>query len=112
MSERNVFAYHDGAGTAYADPVAVYRRFMEAVGGDPDPLLKAAQRPAPGAAEDPGGLLRRLDAERLLALAARAALPMRPFDPATGEGATDEDCLAALYAWMEWLEGNAARAAS
>jgi hypothetical protein len=112
MSDRNVFTYHDGAGQVFADPVAVYRRFMEAVGGDPDPLLQAAQRPQDGAPEEPGALLRRLDAERQLADAARTALPMRPFDPATGEGATDEDCLAALYAWMEWLEGNARRAAS
>jgi hypothetical protein len=112
MSDRNVFSYHDGAGQAFADPLAVYRRFMRATEGDPDPLLRAAQRPADGAAEEPGALLRRLDAEARLAEAARVALPMRPFDPATGEGATDEDCLGALYAWLEWLEGNAGGAAS
>lgn len=112
MNAKAVFRYHDGRGEVWADPLAVYRRFVTALGGNPDPVLEAARAPGPGKGETPGDLLRRLDAERQLAEAARQALPMQPFDPATGEGATDSDCLAALYAWLEWLEGNAPRAAS
>jgi hypothetical protein len=115
--DTKIFRYNDGSADVYADPVAVYRRFMEATEGDPDPLLKAAQRPDPGPdgtppREEPGALLHRLDAERQLVEAARVALPMKPFDPTTGGGATDEQCLAALYAWLSHLEGGGRGAAS
>jgi hypothetical protein len=113
-TEKKIFRYFDGRGDAHADPLAVYRSFMECFDGDPDPVLKAARggRRPEGEPEPPAEKLSRLRAEAELARAAQVCLEMVPFDRATGEGATEEDCLRALYSWLEWLEGNAGPAAS
>jgi hypothetical protein len=113
QQKRNIFKYFDGKQDAYADPLAVYRGFMGYFSGDPDPVLQAARaKPRPdGTPEPPADRMARLEAERDLAACARECLDMAPWDRTTGEGATEEDCLKALYAWLEWLEGNAGTAA-
>lgn len=107
--ERRVYRRHADGREYYADPLAVHRAFVQALDGDPDSVLQAAQRPAQGV-EEPTRLLQRLEAERRIAEAGRTALGLQPFDAATGRGTTDAEALEAAYDFLEWLEGNAARA--
>ena len=105
---RDVFKFHDGTGDAHADPLAVYRRFVAALDGDPDPVLEAARNDG----ADPGALLARLDAQGKLAAASRAAFGLPGVDRATGQGVTDGAALETLYDFLRWLEGNGRGAAS
>lgn len=101
--ERRVFAYHDGAGTVHGDPLAIWRRMLAAFDGDLDVVLEQARHDQAAVWAPAMGRLVE---------AVRDVFAMRPFDPATGQGATDEDCLAALRAWQGWLAKKKATAAS
>lgn len=101
--ERKVFAYFDGARTVYADPLQVLRRWVLFFDGDPNPTHEAMYSDEP---------MVRLPAQERVVAGVRAAFDMAPFDPATGAGATDADCLAALRAWEDWLAAKKAPAAS
>jgi hypothetical protein len=106
--DRNVFKYQDGGRDVYADPLVVYRSFVGALGGDPEPYLAAARNES----REPADFMSRLEAEGKLAEASRVAFGLPAFDPGTGEGATEAFCLDTLYSFLEWLEGNAGRAGS
>jgi len=102
-AERRVFRYFNGAAEAYGDPVRVYRRLLTALGGDLDVVLEHTRHPS---VEVSGPALERL------ADAARFAFDLAPFDPATGAGATEPDCLAAVESWAAWMRAKKGRAAS
>jgi hypothetical protein len=99
MNQR-IFTYTRNGIALHADPVAVHRAFTRALGGDPEPTLKAAC--AEG--DSPADRLRRLDAEEKLAAAARTAFDLPAFDPATGQGCMEDECLDVLWDWLAWLQ--------
>lgn len=98
-----VFSYCNGAEDVYADPLAVYRKLFAALDGDPDAVLGKA------AHEDPAV---HLPARGQLSEAVRKAFDMAPFDAKTGAGATESDCLAAVWSFCHWLEERKKKAAS
>jgi hypothetical protein len=102
-AERQVFAYFNGLATVYGDPMRVLRAMLAAFDGDPNPTIEQMDSPEP--------TLWVPAAERMVA-AVREVFGMAPFDPATGQGATDADCLAALQAWQGWMAAKKAPAAS
>jgi len=77
--------YHDGERERYGDSAHIERALYMALGADFTATLDAAEK---GNAEAVGAVC---DACRL-------AFEMRPFDLATGEGATEPECFAALAA--------------
>lgn len=102
-SQRRVFRYFNGVADVYGDPVAIYRQLLGAFGGDLDLIVENSLHPAPEVSAPAIGRL--VDA-------VRSAFSMVPFDPATGEGATEPDCLAALDQWRGWIQEKKSRAAS
>ncbi len=106
--ERDGVFRHDYRGRAtYYDGTGVLGELWLALGGDPSTLLAAAQPPAPDSPpETPEAACRRHQAARLLVEGARRAFALPLFDPATGEGATAEQCLAVLDAWLNWMENR------
>lgn len=101
--ERKVFSYWNGVATVHGDPLLIYRRFLKGLDGDPNPVLEQMGH------EEPGVWVPAV--ERLMPVL-REAFDMAPFDPATGQGATEGDCLAALAAWQAWMQAKKERAAS
>jgi hypothetical protein len=103
-SERAVFGpYFNGERLVYADPLAVYRALTHELDGEPNKHLenlKAAEEPVQFAAK-----------ERVL-VAARKALGMVPFDDATGKGSLEQDVMAALTAYTEWMEKKSSNTGS
>lgn len=98
--DRRIFSYQYRGRPQFGDPLAVDRRLRGALGADADDVLRQANSPDPAIA-DPAG-------ERLMD-AVRHALQLPPFDPETGDGATEEDCrdaLAAFDAFMQKKSGS------
>jgi len=102
FSDRNIFQYHDGSALVWGDPLALQRRLYLAL-HDPDQVF--ADAASPDAAV-------RLPALGLLVEATRSAFAMQPFDPTTGQGATEEHCRLALEALWECLAKKKPTAAS
>lgn len=94
--ERRIFPYWNGEAAVCGDPLAVRRRLTLALqGGGVNALLQEAN----GADE-----LAAAAATGRLVDAVRQAFEMAPFDPATGRGATEEDCRRALRSFSDFLE--------
>ena len=94
--DRQVFGpYFDGQQSRYGDPLAINRRLTAALGGDQSAIAKYHADP---------------QAQEAVLRAARIALELVPFDPATGSGALDIDAETALRSFLEFLEGNGSRA--
>ena len=127
--ERMAYRYHDGKGEVWADPVLLHRKLVRALDGDLAAAFEAVQvkrtrlpaapgatvdltAPAPPMVELPHDMLRRLDGEERMAAAGRQAFGLAPFDPATGQGATDGKALELVYSFADWLEGNDSPASS
>ena len=118
---RKVFPYFNGAAQVWGDPLAIYRALMKEFDGDTTPVLEAfrsrAQIPAGTPPEEAAAAMAAGEAcwtaaaGRLVEFV-RKAFAMVPFDPATGCGATEEDCLAALEAYHAWMATKKAPAAS
>lgn len=106
MSER-IFTYTQDGVTIHADPLAVHRAFARALDGDPQSALAAAASDGDTAADG----LRRMDAEEKLAAAARTAFALPAFDSQTGQGCTEDDCLAVLWSWLAWMQKKSASTA-
>jgi hypothetical protein len=104
--EKEVYRYELHGQECFADPLACYRRVLEACQGDLGSELEAVRRPPPGTVEQAPELMNRLGAEERLAEASRKGFGLPAFDPATGEGATDAQALRVLYDFLGWLEKN------
>jgi hypothetical protein len=117
---RRVFGpYHDGAAQVYGDPLEIYRALQRALGGQFRQVLKDARTTGPADAESDTEEQRQRKAdartvadgvafpaiERLLA-AVRVAFRMKPFDPATGQGALERDCHQALDDFLWFLSAE------
>lgn len=117
---RNVFSYHDGQRQRYADPLRVRRLLQKETGGELwhvwslanevqkalGRMARAERSPAEAGAtaELPEGPSAEMfAAEEALLDAARVAFDLPPFDPDTGEGATEEVCRRCLSSWLDWL---------
>jgi hypothetical protein len=100
--QRNIFAYNDGCREVFGDPVAIDRRLTQALGCSPHLVLTDAKATLPGTTELNGPVAFPA-IERLMA-ATRQAFEMAPFDKATGMGAREEDCLAALNAFCSYMQ--------
>lgn len=101
--ERKVFSYYDGAQRVFGDPMRILRGMLREFAGDPNPALENMNH-AEAAVWVP--------AMEGVVAAVRIAFDMVPYDKATGTGATEADCLAALHAWQEYLNSKKAPAAS
>jgi hypothetical protein len=119
--DRKVFRYHSQGAERFADPFAVHRAFLRALGGDADWVFESAQvrltevegpDGKPVKKELPADQLRRYEAEEALAAAMLTALGLPAFDAATGKGVTGDEAMALLGAWSEFGEKNAGRAGS
>ena len=94
--ERLIFGpYWDGAGERFADPKQAYRRLIHALDGDPNKYLRAIKSQS-----EP----ERFEAMERLIDASRAVFEMAPFDPGTGGGATDTDCLNVVRDFLHWID--------
>lgn len=102
---RRVFQYTLAGKPRFADPRATYRRFLQATGGAPDPLLTAAQLPE--GEETPEHRLARQAAEEKLAAASLEAFQLPRLDLTTGEGVSEAEALAILYDWLRWADEGA-----
>lgn len=101
--ERRVFQYHDGSALVWGDPLHVHREMSLVLGGESGKLISDwSYSPPDGQEPDPGLQANALLAERRLVEAVRAVFKMAPFDPQTGQGATDTHCAEALNAWLEY----------
>lgn len=112
--EREIFSYHYGQGVRYADPHAVQRVLHAQLGGSLAEVIRQAnggkKAPPPGS---PPGTPPENDGppvppevwsgawERLY-VATIAAFGLRPFDPATGQGATEPECKELLTRFFHW----------
>lgn len=112
--EREIFKMPDGTWT---DPLVLRRALIRAAGGDLDTLLDAAREPkvpvtpdgqpaAPLPVENPVAVLGRLDAQERLHRVICEAFRLPPFDPATGQGTTEDDSMRVLNGWYAWLAGE------
>lgn len=90
----SAFVYHTGAGRAYADPIAVYRRLWIECGGSPQDLLASSESEAQPLA---------VPATEKLIGAVRRSFALVPFDSSTGRGATDDHVYAVLDAFCDFL---------
>lgn len=87
--------YFDGNGARHGDPLRIYRRLLTGLGGDPNRLLERYES------------LTDDEAREKITQAAGWALEMVPFDPQTGQGATEALVESTLRDFLGWLEGNA-----
>lgn len=101
--QRRIFQYHNGSGEVWGDPLPIGRHMRQQLGGDPNEALKDAR------SEDVA--VRDAATERLVQ-AVRVAFDMVPFDKATGTGADEAICLAALDRFLTWNEDQKKSAVS
>lgn len=103
MDLDRVFPYSVSGKARFADPLRLYRKFIMATGGAPDPLLEAAQlKPGAELTELAEERVKRLEAEQYLADAALETFALPRFNEDTGEGMTDAEALKLLYRWLDW----------
>lgn len=86
--ERAIFKYFDGAREVYGDPLALWREFTAACGGNPKQWMEWAF--------DESQPLRHADYNGKVIQATRAVFRMVPYDRTTNEGAQDHHVQAAL----------------
>lgn len=105
-TERRIFGPYDRAGDGsvnYADPLRIHRRLVHSLEGEPDVTLAATRSEVEAVA---------FEATEKLLRAVVYAFELVPFDPATGKGVTEQDCLALLNHWCDWQSKKNASAAS
>lgn len=96
LGPRDIFPYHNGTSQVWGDPHRIKRRLHAALGGDPAPIIARARDKTLPVEEWTTAAEQIIDAVRY-------AFDM-PFDPATGKGALEKECLAALRAFYEHVE--------
>lgn len=82
----------------YGDPLKIYRRLVHYLDGDPNTVLENTHDDKPEPV--------RFEATERVVDAVIRSFDLKPFDPATGEGATEDDCFTILDVYQEWLEGE------
>jgi hypothetical protein len=107
-SERMVFKYFDGEKERYGDPLAIRRRMILACKGKYNVLWEQffADLSREGMSEERkiSLLLAAAAAGEDFVPAVRQAFEMVPWNPETGEGATEAHCERAARAWADWCE--------
>lgn len=95
--ERLIFGpYSNGARDGvYADPQAVYRRLVYALGGDPNSVLEQHRSAEPTV---------KFQATTRLVEASQFAFGLAPFDPNTGGGCLESHCLRILQDYLDWVD--------
>lgn len=103
-AERKIFGpYFNGAELVYADPLRVHRRLLYMLDGETNKWLEKAKSE---------NLEERFQAKEKLLPAVVYALDMLPFDPKTGLGSLEQDVIAALRSYLEFMEGKGPRVPS
>lgn len=93
MSEKKGFEYFNGSKPVYGDPYAIFRQLIAGCDGDFEGVVKAWSG---------DNLAMRVKAIDKLLSVSRKAFGMVPFNPMTGDGATDEDVQQVLETFFEW----------
>lgn len=101
--ERNVFAFNDGEKGLYGDPLALERRLRIACGGDPHKIAKRMNELIAAEWNDASDMEYYRLQEKLVS-AVRQAFGMQPFDPQSGKGARDADCLKLWDDFWQWRD--------
>jgi hypothetical protein len=107
---RNIFKYHDGVRTRYADPVAAGTDLETALPKIQEILDTLARSPSeipPGAMRD-DLVNQQRDSIKQLALAARKVFKLSPLDDETGWGATDAQAVGVVIRYFQYM-GRLAR---
>lgn len=118
-AERAIFEYFNGEQKVFGDPLAIRRRLIHELsqyGDDPDQLISNWRAGAYRKDDVPEGPEREAAEEQYLKLepvryaaaekiypAVRVAFRMASFDPATGHGALEADCIKALEDYFAWM---------
>ena len=138
--ERKVFRFVVGGKERFADPLAVRRELLRASAGQfdlwridsvepdaqpaatdgarshtPDGAGQAAEISPQQQIEEmrrAGSWLMALDAQEKVLACVRRAFGLDAFDPTTGGGCTEDECMAVLEAFDGWMEKNVNPAAS
>lgn len=133
--QRGVFKYHNGVKEVWGDPLQIFRRLEYALQGGAIALIRQAFLPPPKykppSEEGPDRdsyeqtygqlkadyILRTSEAKERLVPAVRQAFGMPPLvqdidkNP-EGKGATEEDCLNAIEAWVRYQDAKKKNTAS
>jgi hypothetical protein len=103
--QRRVFKYYDGEKEVYGDPLALRTEIFIATNGDPDGLSKKVFTVlAPDTPTDQ--ILEAFRAQKQIAEIVMRVFNMKPFDPATGSGATIEHCHMTWRLFGRFLAGE------
>src|SRR5258708_2968626 len=95
-AQRRIFGpYFNGVTAIYADPLKAHRRLSYELGGDPE---------AVGIRANSEDQTEKFKARAMLLAATVKALDMVPFDPQTGQGASEVDVWAAYNSFVDFLE--------
>jgi hypothetical protein len=118
---KNIFKFFDGAKEVYGDPLAIQRRLRLATNSRLSDLIDAVNGPEEydewreklkGASEEDKAKLREFLAGASAAMdqareelypAIVKAFPLVPFNPESGEGATDDVIIQAMTSLNQWL---------
>lgn len=104
-AERRIFQFFNGVKQICGDPLQIYRRLNRACGGDVNRVLNDSRAGIDQEGnEDLENEPVRFEATERLLTAVRASFPMHPYNPDTGEGATDDECLTALQSFIKWTQ--------
>lgn len=109
MSDERTFRYHDGAAEVHGDPAALRRDLFLATAGRLNALLRdyyagnAARRRGATGDDLTAAELLSCEAAAVLLPSVRNVFGLKPLDPATGQGATDDDADAVLCAFLNYL---------
>jgi hypothetical protein len=96
--ERKVFGpYWNGVAKIYGDPLTIDRRMRRALEGDPNEFLAIAKDPNQPESE-------RFAATERVLRAAEFAFSLQPFDPASGQGSTEEQVREVLQQFSDWVD--------
>ncbi len=125
FANTKVFPYTINGQKLYADPLVVYQRLMEHVGGDLTILLERAyppalpmkpplpMKPSEGASavesekdddEPPMARVVRTQARVAIGEAMRFALELPMFDRTKEENVTAGECESLYHEWVEWMD--------
>ncbi len=95
----HTFRYHDGAALVHGDPAVLRRGLILATGGRVNQLLRDYY--ARTATDE--AVLKQAAAASALLPAVREVFGLKPLDPATGEGCTDDDADRVLCDFQNYL---------